>query len=279
MNNVTCIVKAFNRPNKFDKCLKYLVDAGLDNILVGFDGDNKQYKLHKRISKKYGNSVKLIRYDYDTGLSEVRNKLLELVDSEYGFLLDDDTYIHPKMLHSIKYLEQEDDISLVAFPCRFIDDRKGVEKWNNYAWDIRIVDNDIKGLIPNLSIKKIDDVYYAKNVDVVSNCFIFKTKAIKEIGGWDNNCRIQTDHIDFYLNMKNSKWSPSFCMNVFAVHKSGPGIFGDGARFTGNLHNKSVEYFKNKWNVKRTQALGLDLYVEKPELFKDKNMYILEEEL
>ena len=43
---LTAGIKAFMRPDKFKLCLKHILDTDIQKVIVAFDGDGKNEKIH-----------------------------------------------------------------------------------------------------------------------------------------------------------------------------------------------------------------------------------------
>jgi len=276
MKNVTCIMKAFKRPAKCEKAIKYVLRAGIDNILLGFDGDQRQLRIHRKMIRQFGDKVKLFVYPYNTGLSAVRNRLLAHVGTKYFLMLDDDNYVPKEIKYAVDYLESFDDVMVVGFS--IMHNNTTIKSW---TFNMEVRDEYVElqkiNLENNIDYTILCDKYhFISHVDTVENCAIFRTKAAKEIK-WDEKFIIGGEHEDFYLRRKydHPHWKVALAVNIFAIHEPGDdNVFVDyKATRYGKERNVSREHFKKKWNVTNIVGIGRNIFYDNPNLIEGLTIY------
>ena len=89
-DEVTILVKAFERPEALDRCLISLREflPGV-KIIVGDDSRESQAWRH------IGPGIEYCELEHDTGLAEGRNILVRQANTPYVLIMDDDTVIQP----------------------------------------------------------------------------------------------------------------------------------------------------------------------------------------
>ena len=249
MNNITANVKAFMRPKQVDNCIRFLYNAEINKILVGYDGPEYLYQKHKDIIKKWkdkGIDIELIRFQYNYGLSAVRNRLAEHTDTKYIMLLDDDNYIPKSAPEMNKFLELNKDYGAVAMgwvtPQGYLDiDAYDIKIEDNYC--VRYYDFDNKQSIA------INDMFFVYPFTFIPNQALYRKKVFDEVQ-WDENYIINREHEDFMLMVRyNTKWKFAISPTLFTIHDQ---VRSDEMQKIrkGKEYRKSIRYFLKKWNIK-----------------------------
>ena len=160
----------------------------------------------------------IIRLPFNSGLSFGRNEIIRRVKERYILMLDDDIQLTDS--DSIKKMKQvldsADDIGLCA---GMIYQRNG-EPFGGHAYSRGLVleiDNSV--LFRHKStgkLAKADGVLY-NYADQVVNFFLAKRAIFKSVT-WDNRIKIEYEHMDFFLNLKRTKWKVVVCLNTKSTH-------------------------------------------------------------
>jgi GT2 family glycosyltransferase len=160
----------------------------------------------------------IIRLPFDSGLSFGRNEIIRRVKEGYILMLDDDIQLTDS--DSIKKMKQvldsADDIGL----CAGIIYQKNGKPFGGHAYSRGLVleiDNSI--LFRHKStgkLAKADGVLY-NYADQVVNFFLAKRAIFKSIA-WDNRIKIEYEHMDFFLNLKRTKWKVAVCLDTESTH-------------------------------------------------------------
>lgn len=252
---LTIIIKTFEREKSLKKMLVSMVDNGIVNYQILILDDSKvNYK--DKILKEFKNklNIEYIITDFDIGVSAGRNILLNKVKTPY-FLLCDDDYIFDKRVKLEKNLKILKDNKA---------DIVGGVVYNRYTINnLYELFNSIlhpKLLYKILSKKEIISDYigdleiqgktlYLKRekkktmiikTDIVNNFFIAKTESIKKIGGWINEIKT-AEHEELFLRAKLNK------LNVFFSRDFGVKHYPIRTYKYSKYRKSRAKYFGDKW--------------------------------
>ena len=163
--------------------------------------------------------VDFIRLPFDTGLSFGRNEALKRVFTDYFILLDDDFCLcealdFNKVLQKINvingcydlmggtWIEYREHSGVIArFAARigriFFRNEKLLMKpqKRNYIGEIHVADDEV-----TVNVKTNIFPSFQK-VDIVLNFFAARTEAVKKMGGWRNELKLQ-EHSEFFVRAK-----------------------------------------------------------------------------
>ena len=258
-NNTICAhINAFMRPDKFEICLQCAATAGLEHILVGYDGPEELYEQHKSICNSYIDKVeelRIIKYPFNFGLSATRNALIdETNDCQFILQLDDDNYVPRNVLDTTKFLEKHDKIGMVGLGCVKLDGHMMSD-----ATDFEIVDGFlIKTIKRPKETEQSMGLLFIYPFEYIPNIAIFKRAVFDDIR-WDNKYIIGGEHVDFYLNLKeNTYWKSALCASLLGIHDHDPpppisdcnNISGYKGYRWGENRFESERYFIKKWRLK-----------------------------
>lgn len=115
MLDISVIVPVYNVEQLVERCLDSLINQTLKNIeiIVINDGSTDgSLDIVKQYSIKYPNLVKLIEQE-NAGLSETRNKGIDLSSGKYIYFIDSDDYIEPQTLDTLLKIAQENNADYV----------------------------------------------------------------------------------------------------------------------------------------------------------------------
>lgn len=237
MNQVTIVIKTFQRLKSLDCLLKSIERQGLNTVpIIILDDSKKDYK--DIILKKFSNlNIKYIVTEFDIGLSKGRNILLQYVKTDYFVLCDDDFEFdkHSNIKKSLDILKEYNlDIlggsvyekveinSLFSFlqilrhPKYFINLIQGKEINKVYNGFIEfgtqkiVVRSESDG-----NLFKEKDIY---KVDFVNNFFIAKTDSVKRIDGWQPEYIKVGEHILFFIRCKQQSISVAYTPHLGVKH-------------------------------------------------------------
>jgi len=202
-NNITIIIKTFNRPICLERLLSSIEEYYPElKVLILNDGDKK--------FTSNNTNFRFINTEFDIGLSEGRNRLIEQVNTKYFLLLDDDTFFLNKETIPKMYeiLENNSDIDLIAGCmsntmkcCALIKeiDNENIEFYNGY--------------------KSYNEKYNYYVCDVVENFFLGRTDVFKSQNiKWDSELKMGEHSIFFYNMWKNFKLNIGYCPDIKIGH-------------------------------------------------------------
>lgn len=214
LKRIDFLVKTFERPECLEKLLfsvaKFYPDA---NVYIADDSKkfNKNWyldlygKLFKAGLKKKPVAFNL---GYDVGLSKARNFLVENTPGEYKLLLDDD-FVFTKDTNITKFaevLENNDDIGVVGGSLRA---SGNIQHYEGFLE----VDGRVLRYLP------LKDAQTLNYCDIVFNFAMFRKSLFDDVQ-WDNNIKIQGEHTDFFLRLKQlGKWKVAYLPEVVVDHE------------------------------------------------------------
>ena len=252
MKEITGTIKAFMRPHCMGHCIQFAIDAGIKDIMVGYDGPKELEDQHKAVidsvlEHNKNVNIEFLIYPFNYGLSAVRNRLIEKVDTKYFFLLDDDNYIPSNSLEILDFMESKKDIGGVGIGWIT---RDGILSFAD-AYDLKIENDYLVRYFDfeNKQFNIFNGNLYIYPFDFIPNCAIWRTEVFNEFK-WDEKFIISREHEDFMLNLKlNSTWKLAIAANLFAVHDKKD--VGEYRLYrVGKEKRKSIRYFLRKWNLK-----------------------------
>lgn len=225
MDDITIIVKTLDRYNCLVDFLKSVFKKyPTIKVLVGDDSYNSSKEKILKQFEEY--NIEYYDLEEDCGLSAGRNYLLDKVKTKYFILADDDFVFDKKTdLPSAFKILKEKDLDILG---GFVRNYKIVK--NKFDELLVFFEKIIKYELPTNyigSLKLDGDVFYANYIvhsfpeytdtDLVLNFFIAKTEKIKEIGGWDNNLKLQ-EHTEFFYRMKINNLKVGFTNKLSVQH-------------------------------------------------------------
>jgi len=232
MNDVTAIVKTFERPGSLGRLIDSL-RAFFPNLKILVADDS---------SKPYPrNDVEYHILPYDVGVSTGRNYLLKKVQTKYAALFDDDHVCtkHTRIDRMVEIMERN-PLDLVAGD--FINYGRhrscyhGLLQIDGSACHVFIGKN--RGQINGFPL-----------FDITNNFFVARTEKLREVL-WDEEIKFAREHADFFLRCRNKlniTYSPNFSVNHFPGEK----------RYMGERGQQCIERFNSKWGVKARIVIGI----------------------
>lgn len=225
---VTANIKTFLRPEKFRTTLDYVVKAGIQKIVVGYDGPKELLEEHKAICEEYADKVESLTfrsYPFNLGLSAVRNRMIALSKTKYILQLDDDQYIPPHTLGAVELMEKYEDIGGVGFGWIMPD------KFSIDAHDIKIINGYyVRVMAGDKFIEFINGHAFVYSFEFIPNSAIFQKAIFKDVK-WDEAYKINREHEDFFLSLKKlGKWKFGIDLSVWLYHDLGGDVKFDRNR-------------------------------------------------
>ena len=176
--------------------------------------DEKEYRYQQL--EIQGHTI--IRLPFNSGISIGRNEIIKRVKEEYVLMMDDDIQLTDSVsIERMKQvLDSADDIGL----CAGIIYQENGEPFGGHAYSRGLTLEIDKGvLFRHRSIGKLaktDGVLF-NYADQVVNFFLAKRAIFKSVA-WDNRIKIEFEHMDFFLNLKQTKWRAAVCLDAKSTH-------------------------------------------------------------
>ena len=219
-------------------------------LYIADDGpidDDKKYRYQKLESEGH----KIIRLPFNAGLSIGRNAIIKVTTEDLVFITDDDvTIADGQSWHNLlAVLNAVPDIGLAAAVMRHEDGNYFASE--GYAKGLRYeqVGSLLKRVPTGCPIRRAGDdedgpLYSV--VDQTSNVFLARREMFDDIR-WDDRIRIEYEHMDFFLDLRKTKWKAAVCLEAYAIHfMSAP-----EKEYNFYRHDASPAYFLQKHRLSK----------------------------
>ncbi len=214
MKHTTALLISFLRPEYTMACVKSLRENYPDiQILVGDNGEFNQ-ELKDFINEHGGRYFVL---PYDSGVSYARNRLMELMTTEY-VLVGDDDFFYDKNARADdmeKFMLGHPEYVLIGGRIS----NKGVVA--NYQGVINILPDHLHyiPLDPEALEYDEDSGLNYQTADIVFNYFVARISEIKDVK-WDENIKVAFEHSDWFLSLKKAGGrAVAFTPDPVVIHK------------------------------------------------------------
>lgn len=266
MTELAIFIKTLLKEKTILNCVKSIEKNLSDidyRIYIADDGPISPYKknLYKDLKKK---GHKIFELPYNIGASASRNVLLrELGEEMFILRMDDDFHISEEtnICDMINILKYDKNIGVIADLERQIGHGKSVQSGRINPWQgflLRQNNYLIKKMYPlrKYNFEYIDNIRVAKS-DFTRNMLLIKREVFEDIS-WDENLPFANEHLDFLLQLKNSKWDVVITPDSIHWHRDDLSkidafdLFEEykKIRISNSKKNKHHQYFLDKWNVK-----------------------------
>jgi len=207
---LTIIIKTFERMDSLECLLDSVEKMGFPYPIAIADDSRAPYR--KKILDRFpGLPIEYIELPFDVGLSAGRNILLNTVGTEFFLLCDDDFYLDERAdIPRAMDLLKEKDLDILGG--LFYNYRTVVYPWDRF---LRTLDTHLTrgrrwNFIGQMQLKErtlsIRTKLYSfpefARVDFCHNFFIGRTEAVKKIGGWNEELKLD-EHLAFFLRAKD----------------------------------------------------------------------------
>jgi glycosyltransferase involved in cell wall biosynthesis len=243
IDDITIGIKTFNRESKIRQSLLKASKFSVNKIIVCDDGDISASQQEFYDEMRKDRSFQLIRPEYDVGLSEGRNLILESTETPFLLMIDDDQLI-PENISDLKEILVNDE-------------RLGGVSgfWHEHgriicqAYDTYVSDRVLVKTIPRRKKEKFNSLSYYV-ADHIPNSTLFRTSCLIA-SPWDPFYKIGYEHEDFYLSHKLlDKWLFAVTPDVIINHvPEGERHYDQNFRQKKERIDRSREHFLRKWNL------------------------------
>lgn len=225
MEDITVIVKTMDRYESLKNLVKSVFKR-YPNIKIIIADDGERSCKERILNQFKGKEIEYYNLEKDIGLSAGRNFLLNKVKTKYFVLLDDDMEFDKKtdINYALRKIEEE-DLDIIGGYCR---NYKTIN--NNFDRILVFFEKIFKYELPTNYIGTLnfkDSIFYADYIvhefpeykvsDIVMNVFVAKTKAVLDIGGWDEKLKLQ-EHTEFFYRSKLNKLKVAFTNHLSVQH-------------------------------------------------------------
>lgn len=211
-----------------------------------------------------GHRVRILWLPWDCGLSFARNRAVELVETDYILLADDDfIFTQETRLHdAIQILESLPEIGFLGGSVIDViqnehgDTERRFRKWEKHLILLEAASTLISIPIDHLplQVREVADkkVYLC---DMTSNWGIFR-RQVFDYHQWDEAIKINGEHEDFFLGMKvHTNWKVAYFPGLICDHQQVRNPSYRGLRY--RLDGRTA--LGKKWNLSHHLELGVGL--------------------
>lgn len=218
LDDVTFVLTTINRKANLEKLLlsiaKYYPNQ---NVIIAdqneyFDRDY-YIALWAKLAEKGMKKPLAYSIGYDAGLSSARNKLIKKAETKYILILDDDFIFTEEtdILKMKNIMESNHNIGIVGGAVI-----NGKEELN-FNFNFERSKDTLYQREASSEWKTYKGATY-KMCDCVLNFALIKTEIAKDIK-WDEKIKIQGEHTDFFLRLRDTGWKVAYCPDVKIEHK------------------------------------------------------------
>jgi len=207
LSQTTVLIKTFQRPKDLDRLIRSLRRYYPElQILVGDDGFQPSPR----------SDVGYIRLPEDIGVSAGRNALLERVKTPYFLMLDDDLeFFRKTKIEKLTQLVDQGELDIAAGNYvkikrkLFFIHRRRLQPYHG-LFDFR--DNQLR-LVRGSHYQGKDYLL----CDITHQFFVARTDAIRALGGWDPELRMN-DHEEFFVRARRQGLRIGYRSDVMVLH-------------------------------------------------------------
>jgi GT2 family glycosyltransferase len=280
MAELAIFIKTFLKEKTIVNCIE-TIEKNLSDIeyriYIADDGPVSEHKKNRYHDlKKKGHKV--LELPFNIGASASRNALLlELNEESFVLRLDDDFEItnDTKIAAMMEVLKIEKKIGIIADLERQIGHGKSVQSGRINPWQgfLQLQNGYlIKKMQPlkKFNFHTISGIRIAKS-DFTRNMLLIKREVFNDVC-WDDNLFFANEHVDFLLQLQQSKWDVVFTPDSIHLHRDdlsqadAKELFEEYKKIKNNnsLKTKNNDYFLEKWNLK-----GIKIK-RTPEIYREK---------
>jgi len=214
-------------------------------LYIADDGDISEEKEYRYQQLEAGGHM-IIKLPFNCGISVGRNEITRRATEDYILIMDDDIMLEDS--ESIKWmkeiLDSKDDIGLCAG--RIYQEDGEPFGGKDYSRGLKLeIDNG--ALFRHRStgnLSKVNGTLF-NYADQVVNFFLAKREIFNDVR-WDDRIKIEYEHMDFFLNLKETKWKATVCLNSKLTHCRSMRL---DPLYVRHRRSAPVQYFYAKHNI------------------------------
>lgn len=213
MNDVTAIVISFLRPAYTEACIRSLREQYPDiRIIVGENG-HRSVDLD-RTCREVG--AQYIILPFDSGVCIGRNRLVELVETPY-VLVGDDDFLYDEnakadAMHA--FLERHPEYDLIGG--RILQDGE-VKNYQGLV-EYRRTHFQTYPIDPDAQMDTDQDGFRHCPADLTFNYFVARTEKVRSVP-WDEEIKVAYEHFSWFHDFKNAGGKVAFSPDPIVIHK------------------------------------------------------------
>ena len=215
MNDVTFILISFLRPGWTEACIRSIRKMYPDtNILVGENGPI-DFQLRDACQEM---EAEYIRLPYDSGVCYARNRLVEMIKTEFICIGDDD-FLYDKDAQTdrmAKFMRNADDYDLIGgriFENGKVRNYQGYVKRYHDHFESFCIDFDTQ----EWEKENESGLLYCE-VDLTFNYFVARTRSVSQVQ-WDEQIKVAYEHFSWFADFRAAKFKVAFSPEPIVIHK------------------------------------------------------------
>lgn len=184
-------------------------------ILIADQGKDFSVKEYKKLWEELydkGLMVKPTAFNvpFDSGLSKTRNFLVKNSRAKFLLFLDDDFFLEKDIMlgRMLDFLKENEKFGIIG---GMVKEEDGQEIHFEHNWKRK--GRDLWHLPLKSKWKEHKGLSY-RQTESVLNFFLARKEMFKDLK-WDNDIKIQGEHTDFFLKVKDSKWKVAYTPDIY----------------------------------------------------------------
>ena len=214
MKNTTAVLISMMRDAYTKECVKSLREMYPEIKILVAENAHFNQELKDFVNEHGG---RYILMPFDSGVCFARNRLVEMVDTEFILVSDDDFYYtkEAKVKEMIKFLEANKDYTLIGG--RIFEKGRVLE----YQGHINIHTDHFEYVpldFENNRKDKASGLMY-QQADITFNYFVARKNDIKDVK-WDEKIKVAYEHSDWFIGLKKAGGHKvAFTPDAVVTHK------------------------------------------------------------
>ena len=255
VSDVSIILVCWNNKSYLEPCLKSLYEADLQfrfEIIIVDNGstDGSQAMLEEKFP-----GVRIIQNDSNVGLSKASNQGIEVSDSKYILLLNNDTIVNGPSLNSmVAFLDSHPDAG--ASGGRLLNPDGSFQAgyavfstlWEEILIATRLGEFNKKGYPSHFDTNQITAVGWLS-----SACLLLRSTALDQVGLLDEEYFIYGDEADLQYRLNQSGWKVYYLPEATTIHYGGRSM--DRWRRRKMVYRGKMLFYKKNYGFLRSLSL------------------------
>lgn len=241
IENLTAIIVSFLRPEYTIACIRSLKKTYPSiQFIVGENGQFDQ-DISDEVEKHGGEYAMM---HFDAGVCIARNRVLDLVTTDYVLVGDDDFFYdkEARVDQMQTFIENHNEFSLIGGRIN-----QGASRVLDYQGWIDFQEKHL--LYRPLKVEEFPFEYDRKSklryaeVDITFNYFVARKSDMVK---WDENIKVTFEHSDWFIAMKKAGRKMAFAPDAIVIHKQVGITVKERARYQEfrSRRNDSIYFFK-----------------------------------
>lgn len=221
MKNTTAVLISFMRPEYTKECVRTLCEMYRGIKILVAENAHFNQDLKNFVNEHGG---RYILMPFDSGVCFARNRLVEIADTEFILVSDDDFYYTEEagVKEMVRFLQANNDYTLIGG--RIFEQGKVLE----YQGHINIKPDHFEYVPLDFENNKKDEAsgLLYQPCDITFNYFIARRERIKDIK-WDEKIKVAYEHSDWFIGLKKAGGRKvAFTPDAVVTHKPAHVVLG-----------------------------------------------------